>query len=285
MTQQFEPNKDNRSIKIEPFRPSHSHNNNEEILETPPIQNEDLDGADENRKQQSLRLSKKRIFYVLGVIIFLWAIFTLPIPIGRIQIEGTKGLTEKDVIAIGNLNTPVNILSVSRGKLEEQLQHDLRVESAKVTYQLPLTLHVGIEERKVVVVAQTQFGYVGIDKQGQIIQTGPAIQDTKATILSGIKLGNVLLGDLITNESILGAIKYLLALSPEGRKNIVEINVSDETGLVAYTVSGLPIQIGDIKQLDEKAKLTEDMLQDLEKKHVQAEYINVNVKSPYYKVR
>lgn len=236
--------------------------------------------------QKKKPINRRKIaFYIAGGLVLLIALCTLPLPIGTIRITGSQTITEKDVIAIGELSTPVNILSVRRSRLEERLQQDLRVETAKVTYQLPLVLDVAIEERKALLVGQTQFGYVSIDRKGQIIHTGPAIADTKATILSGVKLGNVLLGDVITNESILGAMKYLEALSPEERARIGEINVGDSEGLVAYTIEGLPIHIGDLKDLPEKARLTGDMLSDLKAKHIRAQYINVNVKSPFYKVQ
>ena len=53
--------------------------------------------------------------------------------------------------------------------------------------------------------------------------------------------------------------------------------------MIAYTVEGLPIHIGDRNDLEEKAKITTDMLVDIAQRHVSAEFIDVNIKSPFIK--
>ena len=237
------------------------------------------------RKVKRTKKSKPVLWKVVVGALLLVGVFTLPLPIGQIQVRGTDQLTSEDVVTIGDLGYPVNILRVRTGALEERLQKDLRVDTAHVSYALPLTLQVEVKERKAVVVVPSQFGFVSLDRQGMVIASSPTIPDTTVPIISGVRLGNALLGDTIEAEGIRGAIAYMEAFTADTQKQIGEINVGDADTMIAYTVEGLPIHIGDRNNLEEKAKITADMLVDIAQRHVSAEYIDVNIKSPFIKTQ
>ena len=238
------------------------------------------------RRIKKKRTPSKSIVWktVIGAALII-GLFTLPLPIGQIQVTGTNQLSSEDVVAIGDLGYPVNILRVRTGALEERLQKDMRVDTAHVSYALPLTLQVDVKERTAVVVVPSQFGFVALDRQGMVIASSPTIPDTTVPIISGVRLGNSLLGDTVESEGIRGAITYMMGFPEDKRKQIGEINVGDAEHIIAYTVDGLPIHIGDRNDLEEKAKITTDMIQDVSQRHVSAEFIDVNIKSPYIKTQ
>ena len=238
------------------------------------------------RRIKKKRTPSKSIVWktIIGAALII-GLFTLPLPIGQIQVTGTNQLSSEDVVAIGDLGYPVNILRVRTGALEERLQKDMRVDTAHVSYALPLTLQVDVKERTAVVVVPSQFGFVALDRQGMVIASGPTIPDTTVPIISGVRLGNSLLGDTVESEGIRGAITYMMGFPEDKRKQIGEINVGDAEHIIAYTVDGLPIHIGDRSDLEEKAKITTDMIQDVSQRHVSAEFIDVNIKSPYIKTQ
>ncbi|WP_127166058.1 cell division protein FtsQ/DivIB [Veillonella sp. CHU732] len=237
------------------------------------------------RKSKPRKQSKPAVWKVVVGACILIGLFTLPLPIGQIQVTGNSQLTSEDVVHIGDLGYPVNILRVRTGALEERLQKDIRVDTAHVSYALPLTLQVDVKERKALVVVPSQFGFVSLDRNGMVIASSATIPDTTVPIISGVRLGNALLGDTIEAEGIRGAIAYMEAFTEEGRKKIGEINVGDADKMIAYTVEGLPIHIGDRNNLEEKAKITADMLVDIAQRHVSAEFIDVNIKSPFIKTQ
>ena len=238
------------------------------------------------RRIKKKRTPSKSIVWktVIGAALII-GLFTLPLPIGQIQVTGTNQLSSEDVVAIGDLGYPVNILRVRTGALEERLQKDMRVDTVHVSYALPLTLQVDVKERTAVVVVPSQFGFVALDRQGMVIASSPTIPDTTVPIISGVRLGNSLLGDTVESEGIRGAITYMMGFPEDKRKQIGEINVGDAEHIIAYTVDGLPIHIGDRSDLEEKAKITTDMIQDVSQRHVSAEFIDVNIKSPYIKTQ
>lgn len=246
------------------------------------------DGPKRVRRRRKLKPRKgsKVAFWKVAIgACILIGLFTLPLPIGQIQVTGDSQLTSEDVVHIGDLGYPVNILRVRTGALEERLQKDIRVDTAHVSYALPLTLQVDVKERKAMVVVPSQFGFVSLDRHGMVIASSPTIPDTTVPIISGVRLGNTLLGDTIEAEGIRGAIAYMEAFSEDTRKQIGEINVGDADKMIAYTVEGLPIHIGDRNNLEEKAKITTDMLADISQRHVSAEFIDVNIKSPFIKTQ
>ena len=63
---------------------------------------------------------------------------------------------------------------------------------------------MNVTERRPAAVVGDAVRFATLDAKGQVINIGPAIEDTSATIISGIKLGNVLLGDTIDTPVIKG---------------------------------------------------------------------------------
>lgn len=234
-------------------------------------------------KRPNIGATRRRYSYIVIVIgLIIIGLFTLPIPLGNVQISGSKDITVESLEATGQLGTPVNILQIRPGRLEASLAQDLRVEKATVNYVFPFTLAIQITERQPVLVVPSQFGYVSLDRNGVVIHSGAAITDPKVPIASGIKLGNILLGDVLDKNTIKAALQYLDALPADTRTQIAEVNVGDENNLIAYTVDGLPLQLGDTKDMEAKAKITVDMLKDLSAQTIQVEGIQVDPKSPYY---
>ena len=85
------------------------------------------------------------------------------------------------------------------------------------------------------------------------------------------------------DKPILAALEYLNSLDESTFKNIAEVNIGDPDAIMAYTVLGVQIRLGDGKDLPKKAELTQSMLQDIKRTHGNVQYIDVNVSSPYIK--
>ncbi len=220
-----------------------------------------------------------------AVLVGLALLYVLPIPLGDMRVTGSDKVTLGDVKVAGNIDEPVNLLKVRTEKLKDRLSKDLRVEEAQISYEFPLTMVVNIVERRAIAVIPSQFGYLTLDKTGQVVASEPAITATNVPIISGVKTGNILLGDTITNPDILAALTYLNALSRNGFKNIAEVNIGDPDNLLAYTVNGLQLRLGNSQDLAKKAELSESMIKDIETRKVNAQYIDVNLTSPYIKAQ
>ena len=248
---QHPPN--SNQIDTEHHRPDFLH------PETEPIHKDDGDSIHNSerelarkRKQEKAEVRKK--FLKIGgvVAIVLLGLFNLPIPLGSIKVIGSDKVTVQD-------------------------------EDAQIGYELPLTMVVRVVERKAIAVIPAQFGYLTLDKNGQVIASDSVIEDTTVPMISGVKGGNILLGDMVTDKPIVQALDYLRALDDDTFKQIAEINIGDPNNMMAYTVSGIQIRLGDGEDLKSKADLTASMLKDLPKSQGNVQYIDVNPSSPFIK--
>lgn len=237
--------------------------------------------------EEPLSTNKRSKLVKIGaaVLVGLALLYVLPIPLGDMRVTGSDKVTLEDVKVAGNIDEPVNLLKVRTEKLKDRLSKDLRVEEAQISYEFPLTMVVNIVERRAIAVIPSQFGYLTLDKTGQVVASEPAITATNVPIISGVKTGNILLGDTITDPDILAALTYLNALSRDGFKNIAEVNIGDPDNLLAYTVNGLQLRLGNSQDLAKKAELSESMIKDIETRKVNAQYIDVNLTSPYIKAQ
>lgn len=225
-----------------------------------------------------------KILMVLVFLIVLYFIFrTLPIPFGNVIVKGDTDITVQSLIETGVIDNPINIIKVNRGSVEKALQNDLRVKTVVSEYKFPATIEFDLKKREPIASLISRYGYAEIDENGQYISLTNSISTKKIPIISGIQLGNILLGDYVNNPKVSEGVKYLQAIGPEGRKVISEINVGNEDNLVAYTVDGVRINLGKPEKLDEKAKLTLEMLRDIARQHIDVNTLDVNLDAPYVK--
>ena len=96
-----------------------------------------------------------------------------------------------------DIGEPVNILRINTENLRTRLSKDLRIEEAQISYELPFTMVVRVVERKAIAVDTSSIWVFNLDsKNGQVIASDSAIQDTSVPMISGVKGGNILLGDV-----------------------------------------------------------------------------------------
>ncbi|MFR0063835.1 MAG: cell division protein FtsQ/DivIB, partial [Megasphaera micronuciformis] len=65
--------------------------------------------------------------------------------------------------------------------------------------------------------------------------------------------------------------------------SVAEINVGNPKELIAYTTDGLSIHLGDGDRVSERASVTEELLNEIAKKQLSIQYIDVNPDAPIVK--
>ena len=89
------------------------------------------------------------------------------------------------------------------------------------------------------------------------------------------------------DELVKKILDFLNKIDPESLNKLSEVAIISEDYIVAYTNTGkksIQIRIGKLERLDEKARLTEDFLKDLETNPNQIEYIDFNYTAPFIKL-
>lgn len=161
----------------------------------------------------------------------------------------------EDVLFEGNVSTPINILQISTTNLEERLTHDIRIQTVRVKRGSPFTISVEITDRKVVAVMQGEYAYIFLDKEGTVIQTEPSIKGMVFPMITGKKLGNVLLGDKLDDAQIHTALEFINGLTEDGIKIFSEVNVGNTDNLMAYTRDGISVHLKNGTDMEKRRRL------------------------------
>ena len=227
--------------------------------------------------------------YVAGaagtVILLVAALLFLPIPLGYIHLTGTDTLTLEDVLFEGRISQPVNVLQISGSELEDRLSHDIRVAHVTVTRHFPFELEVHIEDRVPLAVIRGEMSYAFIDKDGMVIDSVQAIRKVEVPMITRKRLGNLLLGDTVSQGDVSKALDFLNHLSPEGRKAFSEVNLGNDDNIRAYTRDGVTVRLGNGSDMAKQAELAENMVGDVKARGLSVEYVDANLASPFIKLK
>ncbi|WP_443790234.1 cell division protein FtsQ/DivIB, partial [Dialister succinatiphilus] len=208
-----------------------------------------------------------------------------PIPLGYIDLEGTEVLTTDDVIFEGRIRQPVNVLQISSSDLEKRLSRDIRVSTVSVGRRFPFVLAVNVTDRVPLAIVQDEFGYVFLDKDGVVMDSTQSIKKVNVPLITGKRLGNLLLGDSIAGGEIDQALDFLNHLSPEGLKVFSEINIGNPEDIKAYTRDGITVKLGNGSDMAGQARLAENMVGDVKARGLSVEYLDANLASPFIKLK
>lgn len=238
------------------------------------------------RKKRNKKSFISKYKLLIGAVVLCGVgLMTLPVPFGTLLIEGNAKLSTEDVYRIGGVSLPVNVLQIDTAVMRDRLAHDLRVSEVTVRREFPATIRVGIEERKPVAMIHTSFGYAWLDKKGMVIQTLPEIRKESVPMLTGKKMGNLLLGEVVSDPAVICAVQFLDHLSQTGFDSIAEINIGDSQQIIVYTTDAIPVRLGNGNDIQKRAELAESQLKDIRKRKLPVEYVDTNPEAPYFKIK
>ena len=227
--------------------------------------------------------------YVLAATFFLFfilmALLFLPIPFGHIELNGNKDVTMENVIFEGNIEEPVNTLQISTATVKDRLSKDLRIEEVQIVRKFPGTIVINITERKHVAAIQTEYGYAILDKDAFVIKTDTSIKSGDYIMITGKRLGNVLLGDRIEETDVARALTFINNLSDAGAQSFSEINIGNPENFITYTRDGVSVRLGNTNDLEKQASLAENMVNDVKSRNLSVEYLDANMANPFIKLK
>lgn len=205
--------------------------------------------------------------------------------VGTVVVEGNKYITVEEVLRVAGVPERVNIFRLKTSEISERLMNDLRVSEVQVARKFPATITIQVKERQPLAFVANQYGFVEIDRQGIVMMAYKNLKQVKVPVITGVRLGNVYVGDQVNNPGLLHVLTYLSALDEDVLNQLSEVNIKSADELVAYTTNSVYIRVGDNQRLTEKAKLTGEILHEISAKKMAVEYIDLNYTSPIIKIR
>ncbi|MBP2662359.1 MAG: ftsQ [Firmicutes bacterium] len=241
---------------------------------------------------ERLRAARKRRASILALwlaaLIVLIAIFLFIkspyFTVGTVVVEGNKYVTVEEVLRIAEVPEQINIFRLKPAEISERLTNDLRVDTVQVERSFPATITIHIKERQPLAFVASQYGFVEIDRQGIVMVALKNLKQVKVPVITGVRLGNVYVGDQINNSGLSNVLTYLSGLDEESLNQLSEVNIKSPNELLVYTTNSVCIRIGDNQRLMEKAKLTGEILQEIATKKLTVEYVDLNYTSPIIKI-
>ena len=237
------------------------------------------------------RRSKKRLVrgiaflaitaLIIGILVYI-PFFTLR----EVKLIGAAYLTRDDVIKIGNIYIGEPLFQLETDEVTKRLQKDLRIEDVTVKRELPFTLEVAIKERRPLATVICDYGYLDLDRNGKVIDSYKTLKIMQIPMITGALVKDLYIGDDVTDEMVQKILYFLQNLNESSLNKISEIAITGADYVVAYTNTekAVQIRIGKLERLEEKARLTEDFLQDLELNPHRVEYVDFNYTAPFIKL-
>lgn len=221
------------------------------------------------------------IMLITGVLFIKSSYFT----VGSVIVEGNKYVSVEDVYRIADIPESINIFSLNTATIKMRLMQDLRIDETTVSRQFPGTIVITIKERKPMAYVASNYGFLEIDKQGVVLAVLKNLKQINVPMITGTRLENEYVGDKVENLAVKNIVNYLSLLDEVTLNQLSEVNSRSSDEIVVYTLNSVHIRLGNSERLADKAKLTNEMLRELEGKKVKIEYIDLSYASPVIKVK
>ena len=240
-----------------------------------------------NRSRRNHTLKVLLVFIVIvSTIIGLWQLIHRPdFSFGQIKIRGTAQLTVEDILTMDERKQPVNLLLLDTDRVEEGLVHDIRFQQAKTSYAFPNILWVEVVERKPALYLQNAHkNYVMLDYQGLVMDVTSGIPSDNAPMLVGKQCGDLYIGDIITDQELLGLLGFLDTIGPEAADQFAAIEVKNDGQVCIQLRDGLDIIFANLTDVPSKAAIFTAVYNEIKDKQLAAKFIDFTYKKPYVKV-
>ena len=214
------------------------------------------------------------------------AVFYLPFfKVNSIAVAGNKYVSTEDICRIAGVHKGQHLLEVETATASKTLIKDLRIEKASVRRVFPNGLFIEVEERRPVANIACEYGYLDLDRQGMVLNAYKNKHFQTIPFLEGIKIQNLYIGDHVKDPVVLDTLAYLSEISENALSGLTAVNLADPSHVIAYTTNTVEVRVGELKDLEKKAKLTQDFLEELRVTKHQMEYIDLSFSKPFVKFR
>lgn len=213
-----------------------------------------------NKKQKNKKKRKKISIIPKIVVLFLLIIgigvfaFISPIfNIRKIEVNGNNKIDESTVVSLSGVSIGKNIFQVSKKQVLNNIKENSYINNVEIKRNLPGTLELEVEERKIAYQVKVINSYVYIDYQGYILEVSskkekvPLIEGfttEQDTLLNGKRLVN---NDIKLLRVILRIMET--AKTSEIDKLISKISVKNNEYILELSKENKLVYLGDATDL------------------------------------
>jgi cell division protein FtsQ len=235
-----------------------------------------------SRRRRAIARSKRRrsIASVATVAVTatgLWVAFWSPLlAVDRVAVVGARHVSSADVEEVTGLGASHNLLLVSTGEIEEQVETLPWVAAAKVDRLLPGTVRVRVTERRPSVVLVVGDDRWLLDRGGHVLERASA-GETKLPVLAGAAVAVVEEGRRVPDEEVGDALVAWRSLDGRLRDQVVGVLAPTSERISFSLEDGTQIRFGAAEALRAKNEVLSALLTQMKAEGRSAAYIDVRV--------
>lgn len=237
------------------------------------------------RRRSPRRLLRGLLFLAVCAAVVAVLVYSPLFTLQRVIVNGNQYLSREEIMEIARIHIGRPLFQLQTDAVTRNLTRDLRIESASVRRRMPDTVEIDMTERVPVATAACDYGYVDLDRQGKVIAGYRTLKRMPIPLITGVVLHDLYIGDDNTDETVGAVLVFLQKINPEALNRISEIHIGNPEEIVAYTTDSVQIRLGNMDRLDEKAKLTQDFLEDLEHAKYPVEYVDFRYTAPFIRLK
>ncbi|MBS3899450.1 MAG: FtsQ-type POTRA domain-containing protein [Dethiobacter sp.] len=220
------------------------------------------------RKKSSLppekaRQFKRRLLAALLFFVVLWTILSFIgsdfFSISAIAVYGNTYTPEKEIRLALTVAEGDNIWRLNKAQQAAKLKTIPRIESARVTRELPNRLRVDIKEKRALVLVPYNGYLLEMGSDGMVLATTQNPHNYNIPMLTGLAPLELSVGEMLLNgPQLQEVVQALDALSAAG-VNVSELNFAAPDKLVLITMDGFTVWLGEGGHSEKVALLVQIM--------------------------
>lgn len=219
---------------------------------------------DKIKKQQ--RSTKIAVLSFVAVAILVLLLISPAFNIREIRVTGISALTEDAVIKSSGMAVGTNIFKVSSKKAENRLTTMAYVDAVNVVRKLPSIVEIRITESKETAYVYFIGNYVGIDKNGKILEIKSKDSQIEMPVILGTNVTEFGIGNKIKidDEKKQQAIFQILEqIEVNNMQHLVKnIDVADLDDIKFFATSECTINMGGMEDIIYKISFLKKILEE-----------------------
>lgn len=235
-----------------------------------------------SRRRQAVERGKRRRLLVgvaslLLAVALVWVMFWSPLlRVRDLKLSDAQRTTLREIEEVtGLLDGDQNLLLMSTGGVESDIETLPWVESAEVDRTLPGTVKVRLVEREPALILSLGAARWTIDIDGNVLATGEA--EEGLPVLAGLQVDELEPGIQLRTEEAMGALRAFRGLPRNVRRQVAAVFAPTIERISFSLEGGTVIRFGAAEQLDAKNEVLRALFEDLGSDGGGVAYIDVRV--------
>lgn len=240
------------------------------------------------KRKKSHWVFERVLFLFLFTGLIAWQCYIRPVYLflNTVTVVGNQKIETDEILKMAGVVSPQGpVLFWDAKDFFAVLRDDLRVEDVSTVYEWPASLTIHVRERRSLAYLASRHGFLDLDATGTVTAVSHNVKIMEAPIITGFKAGRVYPGSQIVDPGVHSALEYLLCLNKETHDKISEVHLTSKEGVTVVTLNNIKIRLGSMDRIREKAKLTQDMLQEISAKSMQVDSIDLMYDKPVLRFR